>query len=217
MVKKKINWLLLISLIITFISLGILIGLIIVLNLSSSQYVKRLKKTENLPSSSSEIVVPSEILSNKSLYSGKKINLRGRVLQDSVVCVRRECPEEDACCGCPEERDILVVDQNSVLNQQIKERLPLLDSQGKSFCRREKGSCRYDCGDWINGGIYDIYGEFWAEAPPLGLNKSFDFYFKVEGKNLLKTTSFKDKIEAFLNDIKNLIKKQKTSGYYILP
>lgn len=216
--KKKINWILVLSLVITLVSLVILIGLIVILNLSSREYLKKLQlqKTTDLPPASPEIVLPSELLEQKSFYSGKKITLRGRVFQDSVVCIRKECPEEDSCCGCPEERNILVVDPNSVLNQQIKEKLTLLDFQGKSLCQREKGSCRYNCGDWINGGIYDIYGEFWAEAPPPGWNKSLEFYFKVKEKNLLKTTSFEDKIKSLFNDIKDLIQKQKTSGYYIL-
>ena len=212
--KEKINLIILLSLIITFISLVVVTLAAINLNITSRQILKNLKVPEE---TSSEGISPSEVLNKKSSYSGKMIIVRGKVVETPVVCEKKDCPSDDACCGCPWEREIALSDEKSILTSQTKEMLRLLDKGGRSFCQRQKGSCRYECGDWKEGGIYEVYGEFLAEAPPPGWSKSLDFYFEVEDKKLVRTLGLGSKIGILFQEIKSMINNLKTSGYYVLP
>lgn len=214
--RGKLNILLILTLGITFLSFTAIILLVILFNISSAQYLKQLKRQEpEVPQE--EIVKPSEVLNKKSFYSGKKTVLRGKVIQEPAVCEKKECPNEDPCCGCPTERDLLIIDSDALLTSKSKEALKLLGKEGESFCQRERGSCRYLCSGWNSGAIYDVYGEFWAETPPPGWNKSLEYYFKVEGKNLVKTQNLGEKVNVFIEELKGIIKNIKTSGYYVLP
>ncbi|MGB9911024.1 MAG: hypothetical protein ACPLKP_00215 [Microgenomates group bacterium] len=214
--KGKLNILLILTLGITFLSFTAIIFLVILFNISSAQYLKQLKKQEpQLPNQ--ETVKPSEVLNKKSFYSGKKIILRGKVIQESVVCEKKECPNDDPCCGCPSERDLLIIDSDALLTSKTKEALKLLGKDSESFCQREKGSCRYLCSGWNSGALYDVYGEFWAEAPPPGWNKSLEYYFTVEGKNLVKTQNFGERVNVLIEEVKGIFKNLRTSGYYVLP
>jgi len=208
MKKGKINLIILLSLVITFTSLMVISWMAI--NFSSARR-GILKNLKNSKETSPKGIFPSEVLNKKSSYSGKKIILRGRVTEAPVVCQKKDCPRDDVCCGCPEERNLVILDEKNILTSQTKEGLRLLDKEGKSFCQREKGSCRYQCGDWKEGGVYEVYGEFWAEAPPPGWGKSMDFYFKVEDK------SIGERANLFFQEIKNMIKNFRTSGSYVLP
>jgi len=212
--KGKINLIILLSLIITFASLIVVIWAVIKFNAASREILKNLKTPQEI---SPKGISPSEVLNQKSAYSGKKITLRGRVTEAPVVCQKKDCPPDDACCGCPWERNLILIDENGILTSQTKESLRLLDKEGRSFCQRQKGSCQYQCGDWRKGGIYEIYGEFWAESPPPGWGKSMDFYFRVEDKKLSKSLGFGSKINLLFQDIKNLFRNLKTSGEYVLP
>jgi len=212
--RGKINLIILLSLIITIASLVVITWVVISFNIGRRQVPKNLITPKEV---SPKGTSPSEVLNKKSFYSGKKINLKGRVVEIPVVCQKKECPSDDACCGCPWERNIALLDEKSVLTFQTKERFLLLDKEGKSFCQRKKGSCRYECGDWKIGGIYEVYGEFWAESPPPGWGKSLDFYFKVEDKKLSKTLGLGSRINFLIQDIKNLVRNLKTSGEYVLP
>jgi hypothetical protein len=212
--KGKINLIILLSLIITFASLVVIIWAVIKFNIASREILKNLKTPQEV---SIKGISPSEVLNQKSAYSGKKITLRGKVTEAPVVCQKKDCPPDDACCGCPWERNLILLDEKGILTSQTKERLLLLDKEGKSFCQRQKGSCRYQCGDWKEGGIYEVYGDFWAETPPPGWGKSMDFYFKVEDKKLIKNLGLGGKINLLIQDIKNLFKALKTSGEYVLP
>ena len=214
MKKGKINLIILLSLIITFASLIVVIWAVIKFNAASREILKNLKTPQEI---SPKGISPSEVLNQKSAYSGKKITLRGRVTEAPVVCQKKDCPPDDACCGCPWERNLILIDENGILTSQTKESLRLLDKEGRSFCQRQKGSCQYQCGDWRKGGIYEIYGEFWAESPPPGWGKSMDFYFRVEDKKLSKSLGFGSKINLLFQDVKNLFRNLKTSGEYVLP
>jgi len=213
--KKKLNFFPLASLIITFLSFALVIYGGIILNEANR------KRPKTYLSTSEEALFPalspSEVLNKKSAYSGKKITVRGKVVEIPVVCQKKECPPDDTCCGCPEERGVALLDEKSVLISKTGERLELLSPEGESFCRREKGSCQYNCGDWRKGAIYEVYGEFKAEPPPPGWQKSLDFYFRVEEKRLVKNLSLGSKINFLIQDIKDLIKSLKKSGEYVLP
>jgi hypothetical protein len=212
--KGKINLIILLSLIITLASLIVVIWAVIKFNAACREILKNLKTPQEI---SPKGISPSEVLNQKSAYSGKKITLRGRVTEAPVVCQKKDCPPDDACCGCPWERNLILIDENGILTSQTKESLRLLDKEGRSFCQRQKGSCQYQCGDWRKGGIYEIYGEFWAESPPPGWGKSMDFYFRVEDKKLSKSLGFGSKINLLFQDVKNLFRNLKTSGEYVLP
>jgi len=212
--KGKINLIILLSLVITFASLIVVIWMARGFSAASRGIFKNLKTSQEV---SPKGISPSEVLNKKSSYSGKKVTLRGRVVEAPVVCQKKDCPSDDACCGCPEERNLVILDEKNILTSQTKESLRLLDKEGKSFCQREKGSCRYQCGDWKEGGVYEVYGEFWAETPPPGWTKSIDFYFKVEDKRLVKSLGIGGRANLFFQEIKNIIKNVRTSGSYVLP
>jgi len=212
--RGRVNLILLLSLVITLVLLGVVILVVIYFNSTSKEFLKRLKTPEEAPSS---LISPSEVLNKKSFYSGKKITVRGKLAEAPVVCQKKDCPPDDACCGCPWERNLILLDEKGILTSQTKESLRLLDKEGRGFCQRQKGSCQYQCGDWREGGIYEIYGDFWAETPPPGWGKSMDFYFKVEDKKLIKNLGLGGKINLLIQDIKNLFKALKTSGEYVLP
>lgn len=213
MKKKKLNFFVLASLIISFLSFLVVIWVVFSSNLTIQTPSSAPRSPEEVPFSA---LTPSEVLNKKSLYSGKEITIRGKVIGAPVVCERKECPVDDSCCGCPWEKNLVIVDEGSILSPKTKERLKLLGMEGKSLCHRLKGGCRYECGDWKEGGIYGVYGEFWAEAQPPGWSKYLDFYFKVEDKKFVKSFGFGSKIALMFQEIKNTIKNLKSSGSYIL-
>jgi len=162
-------------------------------------------------------LAPSQILANKSKYSQQKIAIRGRVVPEPVVCERKECPSDDSCCGCPPERNLVINNTGQVLSSQ-EGSLRLVEAQtGKAFCTRQAKSCDYLCGDWVKGAVYDVDGEFFAESPPPGWKLSLNYYFQVEGKNLVKRVGLGESFGNFVNEIKEKLKSFKTSGYYVLP
>jgi hypothetical protein len=162
-------------------------------------------------------LTPSQILANKAKYNLQEIVIRGRVKPEPVVCERKECPANDACCGCPTERDLILTDTGKVLTSE-EGTLKLVDTKlGKSFCSRRSYTCDYDCGDWVKGAIYDVSGKFFADSPPPGWQMSLNYYFQVESKELVKKVSFKETFGNFINEMKNKIASFKTSGQYVLP
>jgi hypothetical protein len=112
MKKGKANLIIILSLIITFTSLIVIIWTAVRFNITSRQILKNLKTSQEI---SPKGISPSEVLNKKSSYSGKKIILRGRVAEAPVVCQKKECPPDDACCGCPEERNLVLLDEKSIL------------------------------------------------------------------------------------------------------
>ena len=163
-----------------------------------------------------ERLIPSQILKDKIKYRGQKIWLRGRTALSPVVCEKKQCLQ-DTCCGCPDQRDIVVYDAGTILNNSGEEKLNLKDVfTGQSFCQRKQGSCDYDCGDWRKGAIYDIYGQLFADTPPPGWQKSLNYYFEAEGKTLVKNISFSESFGTFFNDIKEKFKSFQTSGQFVL-
>ena len=182
---------------------------------ASNKFAQTLTEEEKIKTE--ERLTPSQVLKNKSQYRQEKIWLRGRVFLSPVVCEKKECPQ-DACCGCPNERDLVVYDAGTILKSSGEEKLNLKDVfTGKSFCQRKQGSCDYDCGDWYKGAVYDIYGQLFADSPPPGWQKSLNYYFEVEGKNLVKNVSFGESLGNLYNDLKEKFKSFKTSGQFVLP
>lgn len=161
-------------------------------------------------------LVPSEVLKNKSTYNGEEIVIRGKVSPAPVVCKQGDCPADDSCCGCPDERDLLIVDSGVILVAKTKERLRLLDYGSQSFCRRLPSSCEYDCQGWLDGAIYDVEGIFFAEPPLAGWGLSLDQYFEVEGKNLVRKAGFQEVLENIFAEIKGMLKSLGGPSFYVL-
>lgn len=182
---------------------------------ASNRFVQSLKEEK---AETEERLIPSQILKSKAKYHQQKFWLRGRVGLSPVVCEKKECPVGDNCCGCPLERDLYLYDAGNILKSSGEEKLRMRDVfTGESLCQRRQGSCEYDCGDWNKGAIYDVYGNFFAEAPPSGWQKSLNYYFEVENKNLVRKINFSENFSNFIEEIREKIQSWRTSGQYILP
>ena len=187
----------------------------IVIFRASNKFAQTLTKEENIKAE--ESLSPSQILKDKNKYRQEKIWLRGRVTFSPVVCKKKQCPD-DACCGCPDQRDLVAYDTGTILNSSGQEKLNLKDVfTGQSFCQRKQGSCDYDCDDWRNGAIYDVYGKLFADTPPPGWQKSLNYYFEVESKTLVKTISFGESLRTIFDDLKEKFKGFGSSGQFVLP
>jgi hypothetical protein len=174
------------------------------------------KKIDREMAGAKEALLPSEVLNNKSRYNQQRIIIRGKVSPEPVVCQRQECPENDSCCGCPSERNLLIKDAGALLRPKTKGRLRILGSDGHSLCQRRLGSCDYDCGDWKEGGIYEVKGFFSAEPPPRGWKISLDYYFQAEEKRLVGIIGFSTSLENAFQEIGEFFKNFTTSGSYVL-
>lgn len=164
-----------------------------------------------------EHIIPTQILADKMKYKDQFLVVRGQVVGEDVVCERKICPQDDPCCGCKSERDLIIVDSGASLSQS-QGRLRLLSSEGKSFCQRKDKSCEYACPDWQVGGIYEVRGTFRAEPPPRGsgLKIYFGYHLEVQEKDLVRTLGFFERARALINDLRNFVASSRTSGYYIL-
>ncbi len=173
--------------------------------------------SENIQETSSEgVLKPSELLSNRAKHAGKRVVVQGRVSREPAVCEKKECPSDNPCCGCPEERSLILNDSNVVLTSNSGGRLRLLDQEKKPFCFLPAGSCNYECSGWEEGAIYDVTGNFFTETPPPGWKISLEYYFLVENKSLVKSVGILDTIGNLFNEIKAQFYKLKTSGSYVL-
>ncbi len=193
--------------------LGILIGSYIVFIKTAPSYQALPRQTTPVQAS----LIPSQILENRSKYSGKTVTVTGRLSHDPVVCEKKGCPAEDPCCGCPAERYLTLTDPSSVATSKTTERLKIVSPQGKTFCQRRTASCEYDCPDWQEGDIYDVTGTFFSEAPPPGWHLSLNFYFTVQSHQKAKTVTIEDTTSNFFEEIKAKIKDLTSSGTYVLP
>lgn len=165
-----------------------------------------------------EHVIPTEILANKIKYQDEFVVVRGRVLEEDVVCERIDCPSDDPCCGCKDERNLVITDVGSAIITQMPGKLVLSTPEEEAFCHRRKNSCEFECPDWRPGGIYEIKGIFRATPPPIGsgLRIYFGYYLEVHEKKLVRGVGIIEKVTALFNSLKNIIASSRTSGYYIL-
>jgi hypothetical protein len=181
----------------------------------SNKFSQTLNKEEIVKTE--EKLLPSQILKNKSEYHDKRIWLRGKIALSPVVCEKKACPD-DPCCGCPEDRDLILEDVGTILKSGGEERLRLKDIfTGLSLCKKKASSCDYDCEGWIKGAVYDVYGRFYAETPPSGWQKSLNYYFQAEGKNLIKNISPGESLRNLYQDLKERFQNFKFSSQFVLP
>ncbi len=159
---------------------------------------------------------PSQLLADKAAFANQEVTLVGRVVKGPAVCQKKECPENDPCCGCPDDRDLIIYDQNTSFSQSAGGKLQLLNTDSKPFCSRAVGSCDYQCGDWQDGGIYQINGTFFYKKPPPGWNSSFEYHFIVGGKKMLGEVDLSKSATNFWQELKQQFKNLTTSGGYVL-
>lgn len=203
------------GLVFSLVLLTLVISSIILFRLTGVGPEEFLRQEELQPSPTR--ITPSKVLTNRSKYNKERFSIRGKVVFEAVVCERKECPAEDPCCGCSQERNIYLVDSETIITSKTKGRLKLVNSSRKTFCQRQLGSCDYDCQGWGEGAIYDVLGQFFYEAPPPGWSMSLDYYFQVEDKQVVRTIGLEETVDNFIKEIKDTLKKLKTSGYYVLP
>lgn len=196
----------------------LLLGVLLLSNIKSGT-----KIVETQPKEKGELELgvlrPSQLLANRLKYKDQELTIRGKISQVAVVCERKECPKEDPCCGCKEERNLIIIDAERVFVKETTWQLRLLSPGGKAFCQRLPNSCKYDCPGWEMESVYDVSGTFFAEPPPQGTSwrMFFDFYFEVEEKSLVEETEVVGLPERLFKGIQELIKKYLTSGSYVLP
>lgn len=165
-----------------------------------------------------EHLIPTQILANKIKYQDEFVLIRGRVLEEDVVCERIDCPPADPCCGCKDKRNLIITDVGSAIVTQMPGKLILLTPEKEAFCYRRTSSCEFECPGWNPGAIYEIKGIFRATPPPAGsgLKLYFSYYLEVREKNLVRGVGIIEKVTALFNGLKNIIASSRTSGYYIL-
>jgi hypothetical protein len=167
----------------------------------------------------SEFVYPSEVLKDKRGYMGKELTIRGETALATTTCSRTECPESDPCCGCPDERNLILIDRGGKLLKQTGGILKLLASGERPFCQRVIGSCDYECPGWEVGVVYDVQGTFYAEPPPPGSSSNLflDFYFEVLGQKAVEGTSFSERADRITSAVRGLIERLFGSAdFYVL-
>lgn len=177
--------------------------------------VKEIAEAERMKAE--ERLTPSQILNDKFRHNKERLVVRGRVLTEPVVCERKECPGNDPCCGCPPQRNLVIVDAGTVMTSKTQGRLRLLGLAGEPLCQRRESSCDYQCLGWIEGAVYDVSGTFSAEPPPRGWRISLEYYFQVEDKSLVERTAIGQSVGNVFREIREMVKDLGTSGYYVLP
>lgn len=193
--------------------LVLLIGGLVIFKKNSPKLVKIEEEQVDIDNNT---LAPSQLLISKDEYHKEKVNLRGRVSPEPVVCQKNDCPDNDPCCGCPDQRDLVVVDVNQFLSKS-EGSLRIIDAAtGRSFCQRKQLSCDYSCGSWVRGAIYDIQGTFLAQPPPPGWQLSLDYYFEVENKTFIRRFDFWESLGNLFNDIKQKVIQIKKGGSFVL-
>lgn len=189
-----------------------------ILIVTSATWLERTWIRPEVEEEVSEHIIPTEILANKIKYQDEFVVVRGRVLEEDVVCERVDCPPNDPCCGCKEERNLVIADAGTNIVTQLPGKLVLLSPEKEAFCYRKKNSCEFECSGWRPGGIYEIKGIFRATPPPIGtgLKIYFGYYLEVHEKELVRGVGIIERVTALFNGLKNIIASSKTSGYYIL-
>lgn len=221
--RKKLIRKVLITLILLFTVIvpviAVIIGVILFRQLPYKHMVfKEAERLESrLVTPEEKTVKPSEVLAQKAKYADQYLVVRGKVVPEPVICERRTCPKSDSCCGCKSKKNLIVVDADAPFLADSPGRLPIFAPGKEPFCTRRVGSCSYDCQDWKLSSIYDVEGTFFAEAPLAGsgITSYMDFYFEVEGKSPVTKVEALSLPEKFLGNLKELIKKLRTSGYYV--
>lgn len=161
-----------------------------------------------------EILTPGKLISQAAKYNKQIVTVRGVSDQETVVCEKKECPADDSCCGCPQNKNLVLVNPQITLENKLQSQLPLLNADLEPFCRREINSCRYLCPDWVRGALYDITGIFHGEAQT-GLRVIVNLNLQVQNKTIVKDLNFFDSLGRFFEGLKQSLNQFKTSGIFV--
>jgi len=163
-----------------------------------------------------QVITPKSILSAKSQYNGKLVTVRGKLNYEPVVCQKMECPVQDKCCGCPQERRLSLLEPQSNLSQGTLS-FPIVDTDNTPFCQRIENSCDYDCQGWKEGQTYDVSGKFYSQSPPPGWKLSLDYYFVATSKEPVSGISLGSPVGNLFQNIKKFFSSLSGEGSYVLP
>ena len=196
--------------------LGVIVPLVVVAG--SAYFLLDLSTTTDggtMVADGGEEVSPAVVLANKMSYNDKYLELRGIVTEEATVCERKECPQEDRCCGCPDNKDLFLSNADSGWQSSTAGRMTLLDKGGSHLCSRLVNSCQYGCNSWEPGAIYRVSGKFYATPPPPGWMMSLEYYFMVDGKTMLSQVSWTDTLSNTINYWWGSLRDSLSSGSYI--
>ena len=161
-----------------------------------------------------EILTPAKLISESVKYHNQIITVRGVTDQEAVVCEKKECPAEDTCCGCPESKNLILLEPQMTLENKLQSRLPLLDAKLEPLCRRGINSCQYVCSDWVRGALYDVTGIFHGEKQ-LGLSVVVNLNLQAQSKEIVKNLNFFDSMANFFEGLKQAVTQFNTSGTFV--
>lgn len=162
---------------------------------------------------------PSELTASRAKYNNQPIDLRAKISTAPIVCQKRQCEKNDACCGCPDSRDLVASDfRTSVSSSGPIDLLKLHDANNQPICLRKVNSCDYDCSGWENGSIYDISGTFVFEEGPKGWNRPKDLYVMVNDKKLIRFLGMQESFGQLFEKIGSVFDGLRgDTGTYVLP
>lgn len=121
---------------------------------------------------------PSDLSKDVLYYADQEVSLHGIVSMGEINCEEKTCTDDDKCCGCSDDRDIILKDINpNILNQTG---IRIFDVDKNSFCQKIVKSCEYNCGDWKEGDVYEITGNFVVIKPyGMAVSRGYLEYYLV--------------------------------------
>lgn len=160
---------------------------LVLIGVSVYDYTKRIKVPTVAPTPKIMALTglnPSDILTDVLFYADKEVTIKGKVVYGEKSCTKKVCSDDDKCCGCSNNIDLVIRDTSvDLLNQSGEIRI---FGPGKaSFCQKKTGSCDYDCDDWEVGSIYSLTANFIVVFPPRGIGLSrgyLEYYLEVKDK-----------------------------------
>lgn len=161
-----------------------------------------------------EVLTPGKLISQISKYNNQTVTVRGVIDQETVVCEKRECPAGDSCCGCPQNKNLILTDNQVFPDNKLQRTLNLLGADLQLLCERQINSCQYACQDWVKGAVYDVTGIFHGEKQ-LGLSVIVNLNLQVQSKVIVKNLNFLDSMGRFFDGLKQTFSQLKTSGSFV--
>lgn len=161
-----------------------------------------------------EILTPGQLISQAAKYNNQTVTVRGVTDWEAVICEKRECPAGDACCGCPQTKNLILTDPEIVLENKLQSQLTLLSADLEPLCTRQDNSCQYFCPDWVRGALYEIKGVFHGESQA-GLRVTVNLNLQVQNKEMVKNLNFFDSLVRFFEGLKQSFSQFKTSGSFV--
>lgn len=160
------------------------------------------------------VLTPGQLISQTAKYNNQPVTVRGIIDQETVVCEKRECPVDDTCCGCPQNKNLILTEAQIAIENKLQTTLSLLGANSEVLCQRQTGGCQYDCPGWVKGAVYDVTGIFHGEKQ-LGLSVIVNLNLQVKSKEMVKKLSLFDSLNRFWDGLKQTFGEFKTSGTFV--